>query len=84
MKKALRTLVTVSAVVLLSGPLFVRTASAEETNGSIAADTTVQIPTAYQIVITQNPLKTIYSCGESLDLTGLQVQSLNMTEVAVS
>jgi fibronectin type 3 domain-containing protein len=77
MKKALRTLVTVSAVVLLSGPLFVRTASAEETNGSIAADTTVQIPTAYQIVITQNPLKTIYSCGESLDLTGLQVQSLN-------
>ncbi len=78
MKKAFRTLVTASAVAFcLSGSLFARTASAEDMNGSNAADTTVQTPSAYQIVVTQNPLKTIYSCGESLDLTGLQVQSLN-------
>ncbi len=78
MKKAIRTLLTVSALAIcLSGPLFTGTAHAEETNGSDTADTTVQTPSAYQIVVTQNPLKTTYFCGDSLDLTGLQVQSLN-------
>lgn len=78
MRKAFRTLVTVSAVAFcLSGSFFIHTARAEETNGGNAVDTTVQTPSAYQIVINRNPTKTTYSCGESLDLTGLQVQSLN-------
>ncbi len=79
MKKTLITLVTISVVAFcLSGPFFTGTASAEETNGSNPIDTTVQTPTATQIIITQNPFKTTYSCGESLDLAGLQVQSVNV------
>lgn len=79
MKKSLRTLVTVSAAAFcLSGFLFTDTARAEDTNQSNAAETTVQTPSAYQIVITQLPTKNTYSCGENLDLTGLQLQSLNL------
>lgn len=78
MRKAFRTLVTVSAVAFcLSGSFFLHTARAEEMNGGNAVDETVQTPSAYQIVFSRYPTKTIYSCGESLDLTGLQVQSLN-------
>ncbi len=79
MMKGLRTILTVSAVAFcLSGPLLTATAKAEETNETNATETTVQTPSAYQIGISKLPLKTIYTCGESLDLTGLQVQSQNL------
>lgn len=85
MKRGMKALVTVSAVTFgLSGLFFTDTVKAEEVNGGNVVEAPVQTPTAYQIVIKQFPVKTTYTCGESIDLTGLQVESMNIDGTSVT
>jgi len=69
-KKMLLMLLSLVFTVGFSDLLLPNTAKASETSATV-------IPSAYQINITQYPTKSTYTCGESLDLTGLTVVSSN-------